>query len=401
MEDIKNLNFDDKNFNKHTEFGMSLLEKSLRENGAGRSILLDKDNNIIAGNGIVEAAGSIGLERVKVVETTGDEIVAVKRMDISLNSRQGRQMALADNATSMADLAWDDDTIKGEAEKWGFDSKAWGVNPDWKKDQTEYQDFVDKFKPKLTTDDCYTPPEVFEAVEKWVRNTYKLGDVENIRPFKPGGDYQAENYVNKVVIDNPPFSILAEIIRFYVKKDVKFFLFAPLLTIFNTAHDVTFTRIIANVGITYENGAVVLTNFVTNMDAPENTVRIAGSLRKAIENAQPKQLADLGRYRRPKNVQMVADLGYGAKNGSDYVIKTSECHLARNLDGLRNIKKSLYGGGLLVNDGVAERAAAERAAAERAAAERAAAERAAVVIELSEREQAIVDELNAKSKDSA
>ena len=114
MATIKDLKFDDKNFNKHTEYGMHLLEKSLRENGAGRSILLDKDNNIIAGNGVVEVAGQIGLENVKVVETTGDEIIAVKRTDISLDSKKGREMALADNATASADLEWDEDTIKQE-----------------------------------------------------------------------------------------------------------------------------------------------------------------------------------------------------------------------------------------------------------------------------------------------
>lgn len=111
---INDLKFDDKNFNKHTEFGMSLLEKSLRENGAGRSILIDKDNNIIAGNGIIEAAGQIGLDKVKVIETTGDEIVAVKRTDISLNSKKGRKMAFADNATASADLKWDEDNLLSE-----------------------------------------------------------------------------------------------------------------------------------------------------------------------------------------------------------------------------------------------------------------------------------------------
>ena len=126
MATIKDLKFDDKNFNKHTEFGMSLLEKSLRENGAGRSILLDKDNNIIAGNGIVEAAGAIGMENVKIVEATGDEIIAVKRTDISLNSHKGREMALADNATAKADLEWDEDNLRSEFDddelhKWGVD----------------------------------------------------------------------------------------------------------------------------------------------------------------------------------------------------------------------------------------------------------------------------------------
>lgn len=114
MSKIDELKFDDKNFNKHTEYGMSLLEKSLRENGAGRSILIDKDNNIIAGNGIIEAAGSVGLDKVKIVETTGDEIVAVKRTDVSLNSHQGRRMALADNATAKADLEWDEENLRSE-----------------------------------------------------------------------------------------------------------------------------------------------------------------------------------------------------------------------------------------------------------------------------------------------
>ena len=112
MGNIKDLKLDDKNFNKHTEYGMSLLEKSLRENGAGRSILIDKDNNIIAGNGIIEAAGSIGLEKVKIVETSGDEIIAVKRTDIALDSDQGRQMAFADNATAAADLNWDEELLQ-------------------------------------------------------------------------------------------------------------------------------------------------------------------------------------------------------------------------------------------------------------------------------------------------
>ena len=126
MANISDLRFDDKNFNQHTEYGMSLLEKSLRENGAGRSILIDKDNNIIAGNGIIEAAGNIGLEDLQIVETDGTKIVAVKRTDIALDSAQGRQMALADNATAAIDLSWDEDNIREEADKWGFDPNEWG-----------------------------------------------------------------------------------------------------------------------------------------------------------------------------------------------------------------------------------------------------------------------------------
>lgn len=142
MAKISDLKFDDKNFNKHTEYGMSLLEKSLRELGAGRSILLDKDNNIIAGNGIVEAAGSVGLENVKIIETTGDEIVAVKRTDMTIDSREGREMALADNATANADLSWDEDTIKEQTEKWDFDTNDWGKDFNFDKDTEVEEDEV-------------------------------------------------------------------------------------------------------------------------------------------------------------------------------------------------------------------------------------------------------------------
>ena len=128
MGDIKDLKFDDKNFNQHTEFGMSQLERSLRNYGAGRSILVDKDNNIIAGNGIAEAAGQMGITKTRVIETTGDELVVVKRTDIELDSKEGREMALADNATSAADLKWDEENIKSESEKWGIDFGSWGID---------------------------------------------------------------------------------------------------------------------------------------------------------------------------------------------------------------------------------------------------------------------------------
>ena len=76
---LSDLVFDDKNFNKHTEYGMSLIEKSIRNNGAGRSILIDKNNRIIAGNGVTEIAGQIGLDDVQIVETDGSKIIADRK----------------------------------------------------------------------------------------------------------------------------------------------------------------------------------------------------------------------------------------------------------------------------------------------------------------------------------
>lgn len=130
MSEIKDLKFDNKNFNKHTERGLGLLGQALQKHGAGRSILIDKDNNIIAGNGVVEAAGQVGIDKVKVVETTGDEIVAVKRVDVELDSKDGREMAMEDNAIASIDLDWDDETIKEESEKWNIDLSQWNFSFD-------------------------------------------------------------------------------------------------------------------------------------------------------------------------------------------------------------------------------------------------------------------------------
>lgn len=119
---------DNKNFNKGTQFGEHLMDESLRKFGLGRSILLDKNDRIIAGNKTTEKAGELGFEKVVIVETDGSTLVAVKRNDIDLDSQKGRELALADNATSKANLSWDEEMIMQCAEQFYFDPEEWGVS---------------------------------------------------------------------------------------------------------------------------------------------------------------------------------------------------------------------------------------------------------------------------------
>lgn len=105
---IKDLIPDDRNFNKGNSFGNSLIEKSLRKFGGARSILIDKHNRIIAGNKTIENAASIGLEDIEIIESDGKRIIAVKRTDIDLDSPEGRELALADNATSKQNIEFDE-----------------------------------------------------------------------------------------------------------------------------------------------------------------------------------------------------------------------------------------------------------------------------------------------------
>lgn len=124
---IESLVPDNNNFNKGTQYGDHLMDESLRRFGLGRSILIDKNNRIIAGNKTAEKAADIGFTDVVVVEVDGNQLVAVKRKDIDLDSAKGRELALADNATGKANLCFDTDLIMQEAEKFDFDPEDWGV----------------------------------------------------------------------------------------------------------------------------------------------------------------------------------------------------------------------------------------------------------------------------------
>ena len=124
--DIEELRQDNLNFNKGTYEGEVLIKKSLERFKAGRSVLIDKDNNIIAGNKTVQAAATIGM-KVRVIETTGDELVAVKRTDIDIDSKEGRELALADNRTAQINLAWDEPNLEVAALQFGLDASDFGL----------------------------------------------------------------------------------------------------------------------------------------------------------------------------------------------------------------------------------------------------------------------------------
>lgn len=123
--DINELTQDQHNFNKGTTKGKKLMNKSLKELGAGRSILIDKHGNIIAGNKTQKAAIEAGIKKVRVVETTGDELVAVKRTDIDINTKKGRELALADNAASRLNLEWDEVELANAAAEYDIGIEEW------------------------------------------------------------------------------------------------------------------------------------------------------------------------------------------------------------------------------------------------------------------------------------
>lgn len=252
-----------------------------------------------------------------------------------------------------------------------------------------YEEFVEKFKPKKTTDDCYTPPLVYDAVAEWVEKEYGLNPENFVRPFYPGGDYEHFDYDSKIVVDNPPFSILSKIIDFYILHGVQFFLFAPSLLLFSVLRNRDCTALIVDNDVTYANGAVVKTSFITNLEPNDLRFRTCQTLYTAVKNACDKIRTEakkkLPKYSFPPFVAQPARLNPYSRYGIEYRVKKSESVFISRLDSQIESKKAIFGGGYLVS----ERCAAEREKAEREKAE---------CWKLSAREKEIIENLGREKK---
>ena len=223
----------------------------------------------------------------------------------------------------------------------------------------EYAAFLDKFEPKLTTDDCYTPANIYNVISEYVASCYDLDCADFVRPFFPGGDYVNYDYpVDCVVVDNPPFSILSKIIDFYLSHNIKFFLFGPALTIFsNICNRSGLSCVVIDCAIEYANGAKVATSFVTNLDGTEN-IRTDHELNAAIiaanEENRRSRVAKLPKYKYPDHVLTVSKLKTICRNGIDLRLNMSDLSFTLRLDAQKSHKKSIFGGGFIMSDAAAE-----------------------------------------------
>ena len=238
----------------------------------------------------------------------------------------------------------------------------------------DYESYIAKFQSKdheKTTDDTYTPQDVYEAVLKYVDSIYPLEGKQILRPFYPGGDYEKAEYPEDgVVIDNPPFSIFTKICKFYSHNDIPFFLFGPGLTILSIAKFCS--AVIISKQIKFDNGAVVKCNFATNLigDKIATTAKYLDRLLSLCKSqyTPPK----LPKFEYPHNLVSVSNLQSACNSsGDDVYILRSDCRPVDKLD-----SKDLFGTHLLVADKVADKVAGK------------------VAVYLSHRELNIIKQLN-------
>ncbi len=372
-----------KNARKHSKSQIKLIAKSIKEFGFISPCLIDQEENIIAGHGRIEAAKTIGMKEVpclRIEDLTPDQIKAYILADNRLTELGG----------------WNFDIVKTEIEELNmsaFDIELTGFfsnGADWfeehetgeEADNEEYAEFLQKFEKEFTTDDCYTPEIIYEAVANWVAQEYKLSRENFVRPFYPGGDYEQQIYKSTdIVVDNPPFSLQSKIVKFYVQNGIRFFLFCSGMTGLQTTKYGAQLLATGNT-LTYENKAAVPTSFITNMEPDDIVIRSAPSLWAAINEAEKENRKgfnrELNKNEYPLEVLTVAMANRYSRYGVDFRVNRCETMLIDELDAQKENKVAIYGKGLLIS----EKAAAEKAAATK--------------WELSEREKEIVQKLSPK-----
>ena len=201
MATLSDLKQDHKNARKRTQTSASLLQESLQRYGPARSIVIDEDNRILAGNGTVEAAINLGIDGLRIIDAAPDELIAVRRTGLTEDQKVG--LALADNRT--ADLAeWDAEMLQQL-------SKEHDIAPWFEDDDVEaLLEQVEKLDPvegNTDPDEAPEPPAdpITKPGDLWILGNHRLlcGDSTNIQHVERLMDGRKAD----MVFTDPPYGV--------------------------------------------------------------------------------------------------------------------------------------------------------------------------------------------------
>jgi len=151
-DNISKLHKDPRNARTRDSRAIDFLQQSLRDVGAARSIVIDENDLILAGNGTVTAAEGLGISKLQIIEAEGDTIIAVRRR--GLTDEQKTRLSLYDNRT--AELAeWDTDVLKElseevdltgffEPDEWSDLMDSLGEEEIREEDEADVADLIDR-----------------------------------------------------------------------------------------------------------------------------------------------------------------------------------------------------------------------------------------------------------------
>ena len=138
---IKDLKQDKRNYRTHNKKNLDLIKKSVSEVGLGRSVVIDNENEIVCGNGLVSTLDKN--TPIKIIETDGSELVVVKRTDLNTNDEKRKQLAIMDNSTSDSS-EFDLDSLQAD-----FDVEQlqdWGLDVEFESLKENIKDISDDIK---------------------------------------------------------------------------------------------------------------------------------------------------------------------------------------------------------------------------------------------------------------
>ena len=200
---ITSLVGDHKNARRRTDRSSQLIKESLQKYGAARSIVIDEENRILAGNGTIEGAKAAGIKNVRIIETDGDEIIAVKRTGLSEDEKVG--LALADNRT--ADLSeWDAEMLHQLSEE--HDLSPWFEQEDL--DELFNVTSENPVEGNTDPDDVPEAPEdpITKPGDLWILGNHRLlcGDSTNPQHVERLMDGKKAD----MVFTDPPYGMFLE-----------------------------------------------------------------------------------------------------------------------------------------------------------------------------------------------
>lgn len=244
-----------------------------------------------------------------------------------------------------------------------------------------------------STDECYTPPAVYDTVLDYAIKRYQLKGKHIVRPFIPGGDYQKYVYAkNDVVVDNPPFSMTTKITKWYIDHNIPFFLFI------NCLYGVSLSRglhgkatvIVTDAPVSFYNKGSekrIKLGFVTNLEPKNIIIRGDVTLTNRLNGLVKKK--SFKRFHYPANFLKNNDILSALQRNVELKLTTDNCLFEDNLDYHKAQQVKVFGGGYLVNDKLynefKESLTHDLAGT--------------YCVTLSTREQKIIEQLNAKKDD--
>lgn len=198
---LTDLKLDQQNPRRHDERNLKVIGASLKATGPARSIVIDEDDNILAGNGVTEAARAAGIEKVIVIEAEDDALIAVRKR--GLTPEQKTALKYYDNrAAELA--AWEPEQILADLDS-GLDlGQFWsegelnailaGLQPEPKQDPGPQVDKAEQLQEKWQV----------KAGDVWQLGRHRLicGDCRDIETVKAVCDGRQVNGV----FTSPPYA---------------------------------------------------------------------------------------------------------------------------------------------------------------------------------------------------